>query len=205
MDDSYGSFSRNVHYLGGLSGTSLVDSRLFFAADKRVNYKYGVGNRINLYVQNEIAYIANDPPQYGLYLEWYMWSGERQVPEMTPNNDANEFWYAGGGTGNNTSQRFTEMFLEDDDALLNPYVKTSKALYRVIILPNKKEDFSEGFLSWPVIRSHMVIPITAMADYLRIHFYSNPTNYVYGVDDSIRVWACPGHDAEGALHPAGLR
>ena len=207
MIESLGVFDRDVKFVGVLGGSELSDGNIFTPEDNKENSAYGMGNRINLYIMNAIDYIEDEPPpQYGLMLEWYFKSTERQVPNATPSNTGNNIW-AHSALGNiRTSWKFNEMFIENEDALpVNPHVKAASGNYNMISLPNKKVDNSEGWFSQWSARANLVIPVTALGDYMRIRFYSYPTSHKYLETDWIRIWACAGYDAQGAINRSGFK
>lgn len=204
-DNSYGAFSRDIQYIGILEGADLFDGSYFKTESEgpdrfsRPGYAPGVGNKINLLVENNIDYIEDSPPEYGLMLIWYFQNLERQVP-----NEENSlhFWQDTGFEGARLSPRFAEVLLEyqaPDPARAN--VNAAKASYNFISLPNMESGISADLTHFSngTIRPHLIIPVTAMADYLWVAFYSQPKSHEYQEDDRIRLWAIPGHDAVGSV------
>jgi hypothetical protein len=197
MDNSYGSFKRDIYYMGSLFGANLVDGAAFVSPDfEDGGIPCGIGNRVNLYIINSVNYIDSEtPPQYGLILDWYIKSTERYL-------DSNDkfsinFW-ASFADGVHVSREWNGMFIENDDASpANPYVKAANANYNFISLPNKATDDTEGWFSGDG-RRYFVVPVTALGDYLRVRFYSNPVDYEYS--GSVRIFSMVGHDATGSAN-----
>lgn len=185
--------------MGVLQGEELVDGALFRPEDQPFGsaaIKCGMGNRINIFVDNSIDYIDSDPPQYGLIFEWFFNSRQRLVTKEV----GEDFWATFVG-GVKTSRRFTGCLLELGDASpANPLVKAGIACYNFTALPNKIWDGSEGYFSSNDGRSNMILPITALGDYLNIRFYSftGVDPYEYKESDLVRVWASFGNDAVGS-------
>jgi hypothetical protein len=211
MDDSYGGFKRDIFYVGILSGEDLHDGSLFQPEDRGFveGYEFfapGMGNRVNLFVQNRIDYIADDPPQFGLIIQWAFRGSSRQVTNARAGNTGNTVWQT-SFYGELQSFNFSEMFLMSEDASpANPYVRAENANYNFISIPNKLDNsLVEGFFASFYGRNFTVIPITAKADYMTVYFYSRPLDYEYDESDYMRVWASVGHDAVGAFHGLGFK
>jgi hypothetical protein len=199
MDESYADFSQEIHYVGTLQGSELVDSALF-TGEEEFSFRCGVGSRVNLYVDNNIDYIEADAPQYGLIIEHLFSSFERKVV-----NGDNNFWKTGISGGQFFSAPYQNTALELSDASpSNPLVRADEVDYRFLALPNKIDDGSEGHFSSSLYRPYLAIPIISMGDYLRVRFYSMTVSgdpYEYGENDFISVWAHRGHDAVGGNFP----
>jgi hypothetical protein len=210
MDDSYGGFKRDIFYVGVASGNDLDDGRILQPEDKGFLQGYeffapGMGNRVNLFIQNYITYIADNPPQYGLILQWYSRSNARQVINSRDTNEGRRFWES-QQSGVWRTGDYSEMFLMSEDASpANPHVRAENANYNFISLPNKSTVSNlEGFFAGAFGRWKYIVPVTALADYLVVRFYKRPADYDFDSNDSIRVWASIGHDAQGSMDRYGF-
>ena len=201
MDESYGGFGKDIHYVGHLLGSDLVDGARFRPDDSNLqsSFRCGIGNRVNLYINNNIDYIDTDPPQYGLIFRWQFTSFERQVVNA---DSVEDFWPVALSSGQKFSARYNEMLPEFADAApSNPHVKSGGLSYKFLALPNKQDDGSEGVFSDAIVRPYLVVPIVALADYLSIWFYSQPEDHSYQDTDEIQIWAAAGHDSAGGNFP----
>ena len=213
--EGVGTFSKKFSFIGGLEGSAITNGAEFIVPQTDgipLWYPAYIGNRVNLYIYDRIVSVNRLLPgaTIGMVIAWTFSSAV--VEEPNRNCELREVDWNGDPPPHTwglplhfawgeTKVEFADAEPRSDGDGLMGGLQLGELDYYVYRLPRRRTPLSGGAA---LPDTYRVLPVVARGDFMRVWFWSDPTNWTGHDDvdinlrDRIAVFAMSGADVSGS-------
>lgn len=220
--EGVGNFQKSLTYVGSLAGNDLTNGRRFLCPGSLItsyDYLAYTGNRINLYIMDQISTASRSPVttpglKFGISVHWlfqgYHKEASQQLGGFTQVTLRSLDWNGTdpiADTVPNPIDPIKRAVFGEDKIEFGAYIRGDPTSNALEPRPFSAAEISPTAYAFPWNAEfsgvsgarNYCIPVVARADFMRVFFWCDPTNWQAPLDtDQVHIWALSGGDVSGS-------